>query len=233
MRILGGLVLAAGLSAAAMAQHDDPNYRTPQIFTVEQGEMQAHFIIGDMAWGDVTATLAALRENGPENDAAIIQQLWDARDQNAPVFLFEVSRRAAQSDPQLAIEAYFLGRSRSIYDAARCIDSTAFGVVDLATQYAGEDVVALMQERLGDLPVIVDRIVEEGSAFNGQASPWWACSFGESAYIAAINDAPMTGPEWLKVEANWPGIRLDVENNLRSNAARLRQVLAALDAETE
>ena len=67
------------------------------------------------------------------------------------------------------------------------------------------------------------------NSFSSNASPWWACSFGDSAYYAATNSAPMTGPEWLKLETNWPSIETDVSASLSEDAARLRASLAEQD----
>ena len=221
----------AGSAAASDPSSVDPNYRTPAIFVVEQEGAEAHFVIGEGAWGDVIATLGVLRESPRENDAAIIQQLWGARDENPPVFLFEVARRAVESQPELALEAYLLGRIRAIYDAQRCVDSSALGVVNASTQYAGEDVLDLMAERLASVPGLLESFIATDSAFTGQASPWWACSFSDSVYFAAVNEAPLTGPEWLKVEANWPSIRADVAENVQANATLVRAAVENAAAE--
>ena len=62
-----GLTLGLGLGvvapASAQGNAADPNYRTPGIYIVEQDDVEAHFVVGDGAWGDVIATLAALRES--------------------------------------------------------------------------------------------------------------------------------------------------------------------------
>lgn len=199
-----------------------PNYRIPSLYRVDEDGVEAFLIVGQGAWGDTIATLAALREIGPERDAAIIEQLWRERDTNPPLFLFEVARRAVATQPDLALEAYMLGRVRTIYDASRCLDSTAIDVVDVATQYAGEAVIDVMAERLSTVPAMLEGFLSNGDAFASQASPWWACSFSDSVYLAAVNGAPMTGPEWLKVEAVWPSIQADVSENVQANATLVR-----------
>jgi len=236
MRIQGKRKLLAGLAvglvstisvAATAAAQDDPNLRTPGIYVVEQEGVEVHFVVGDAAWGDVVATLGALREGEAEYNDAIAEELWAGRNDNPPIFLFEVARRSVDSNPERALEAYFLGRVRSIYDASRCLDSTAAGVVNVATEYAGPEVVQLMSERMAEVPALLEQIAMSGEAFTGQASPWWACSFGNSAYYAALNGDPISGPEWLKLETNWPAIRDSVTTNIQANADIVRQALAA------
>lgn len=210
----GFMALACGGLAAAQ---DDPNARTPSLYVIEQDSVRAEFVVGDAAWGDVLATVSAVRGGDDANNQDIIDQLWERRDENPPVFLFEVARRVVATDPERAVEAYFLARARSVYDASRCVDSTATDVVEMASQFAGPEVTDVLTNRLDLVENVLRRMLDNGEVFSSTASPWWACSFGQSAYYAAVNGATMSGDEWLKVETVWPSIQDTVRNNLRGN----------------
>jgi hypothetical protein len=230
MRLFASLI-AAGLlmSSPALAQ-DDPNLRTPQLYEVVDGETRQQFVVGDGAWGDVLATIAAVRVSDEADSDAIVEQLWARRDLNPPIFLFEVARRLAVTDPERALEAYFLGRTRTIYDAQRCLDSTALTVIDAATNFGGEEITNVMAVDGERLERVIRRVQESGAAFGGLHSPWWACSYGEAAYFAAVNNAPLTGAEWLKTELVWEGIRDGMNNNM---LGYLELIRAGIEAQAE
>lgn len=214
-------ILTATLSALCLAgpaiSQEDPNLRTPSIYVIEEEGVRAEFVVGNAAWGDVLGTLTQVRSADESQNAVIAEQLWERRDLNPPVFLFEVARRTAATDPERALEAYFFARARSVYDATRCVDSTAVGVVEMASQFAGEGIVTLLSERLDLAEAILQRMMTSPEVFASQASPWWACSFGQSAYYAAVNGSPMPGNEWLKVESTWPSLRQEVLRNIEGN----------------
>jgi hypothetical protein len=233
MRVFA-LLLAAGLLAAgpASAQDtstpvEDPNLRRPQLFEIAQGEVTEHFVVGDGAWGDVLATIAAVRSAEDVSDQTVIDQLWARRDLNPPIFLFEVARRAAASDPERAIEAWLLGRTRTLYDAARCVDSSSLQVLEAATNFSGDEIVGLMDEDGERLERVIRRVHESGATFGGLNSPWWACSFGDAAYLAALNDASMPGAEWLKREILWEPIRNQLNDDLQAYLILVRAGIAA------
>jgi len=223
------VMLMSVLGASAFAQ-DDPNLRNPTIYVVEQEDAIAHYVVGDEAWGNVMVTLGLLRDQGPEQDQAIADQLWQRRDINPPIFLYEVTRRVADTDPVRALEAYFLARGRILYDASRCLDSTALSVVDAAAVFAGDDLVDLMQSDPDRLEASLANVYNGGELFTGQASPWWACSFGDAAYIAATNEAAMPGNQWLKTEMRWQESRDLVSNNTQY---MLELIRAGIEAQNE
>jgi len=193
---------ATAFAQAALAQ-DDPNLRNPTIYVVEQEDAISHYVVGDEAWGNVVVTLGMLRNQGPEQDQAIADQLWERRDTNPPIFLYEITRRVSDTDPVRALEAYFLARGRILYDVTRCLDTSALSVVDAAAVFAGDDLVELMQSDPARLEASLANVYNGGQLYTSQASPWWACSYGDSAYIAATNEAPMPGNQWLKTEIRW------------------------------
>ena len=213
--LMAGLMMISG-SGLATAQ-DDPNVRTPSLYVVEQENVRAEFVVGDAAWGDILATISAVRSGEETSNQQIADQLWERRDENPPVFLFEVARRLIATNPERAVEAYFLGRARSVYDASRCVDSSALEVVEMASQFAGPEVGEVLSSRLDLVERVLQRLLDSGEIFTSTASPWWACSFSESAYYAALNGATMQGDEWLKVEAVWPSVQESVRANLRGN----------------
>jgi hypothetical protein len=225
MRITTLFVSSLLIAAPAVAQ-DDPHAHSPGLYSVEQGEATAQFVVGDGAWGDIIATIGAVRAADETQNQAIIDQLWERRDINPPIFLFEVARRTAVSNPHRSLEAYFLGRARVLYDAARCVDSTAMGIVDAATNFAGEDIIALMNEDGARLESALSGVYESGAMFTSQVSPWWACSYSDSAYFAAANNATISGAEWLKTEVHWPGIRQSISDNMLGNLELVQAGLA-------
>jgi len=222
------LVLACMmLGAPAWAQEADPNLRHPSIRSIPGEGPETGLIFGDTAWGDVLVSLAALRQLDPAQSAALAERLWARRDIDPPIFLFEVARLTAETDPEWSLEAYFLGRSRTIYDASRCIDPSARLVVDVASAQAGQAVHDLLATDLVRLEAALSSVIESGATYTSQASPWWACSFGDAAYAAADNDADMPGAEWLKVETVWPMIQGAITSSMIVNLGIVRQRLAA------
>jgi hypothetical protein len=220
------LFVSSLLIATPAAAQDDPHAHSPGLYSVEQGEATAQFVVGDGAWGDIIATLGAIRGAEAEQNQAIIDQLWARRDINPPIFLFEVARRTVTSNPERSLEAYFLGRARVMYDAARCVDSSAMGIVDASTNFAGEDVVALMGDDGARLESVFSQVYESGALFTSQVSPWWACSYGDSAYFAAANNATISGAEWLKTEVQWAEIRQRISDNMLGNLELMQAGLA-------
>lgn len=220
MMILLGCLL---MTAPALAQDSDPDTHHPAIMMVpnEDGS-ESQFVVGDMAWGDVLATMVRLRAIDPAQSAAIVDDLWARRDVNAPIFLFEVARLTAASDPDRSLQAYFLARSRSIYDASRCIDPTAIGAVAMASDQAGDAVNELLASDPDRLASALEHVIASGEVFTSQASPWWACSSGSAAYYAAVNQATMPRDEWLKVESTWQPLRNAITNNLNANLTMIR-----------
>jgi hypothetical protein len=227
MRILT-MILTMPLAVLVLAspghgQDEDRNMRHPAIMSVEGEGAESQFVVGDAAWGDVLVTLATLRGAEPERASTIADQLWQRRDTNPPIFLFEVARLTIETNPDRALQAYFLGRARSIYDASRCVDPSALAVVTASSQQAGPAVTELMNSDTARLAAALSAVIESGEVFTSQASPWWACSYGNAAYYAAINSAAMPGAEWLKVENVWPALRTAITSNMNDNLARVRE----------
>ncbi|MFT6461545.1 MAG: hypothetical protein ACJA0Y_001041 [Maricaulis maris] len=230
-----GLLTASLAVGGASAQDDvtgDPNARSPQIVIVPLGdeEGEAHFVVGEMAWGDVLGLLNQLQSETGDSVIEVAQTLWSSRDLNPPFFLFELARLTAESDPEFAVQAYFLGRSRTMYDAARCLDSTALDVINEASAYAGETVVQVIASRPELTIAAIEQVIETDGAFAGQASPWWACSFGTNAYFAAVNEQTLSGDEWLMVESRWPSVRARISSNLQGNLTMMQDAVAAATA---
>jgi len=235
-RLIGAGILAAACAAGAgLAQEvgDDVNARSPDLVIVPLGgdAGEAHFVVGQLAWGDALGLLNQIQSQTEITSADMVQRLWSARDETPPLFLFELARQTAQSDPEFAIEAYFLARSRTMYDASRCLDSSALDVINEASAYAGEAVVELIATYPEFTVGAIEAIIETGAAFAGTASPWWACSFGANAYFAAVNEQTLSGDEWLMVEGRWPSIREQISVNLQANLNVMRAAEAVAELE--
>jgi len=217
---------ATAFAQAALAQ-DDPNLRQPRIYVVETDEGVEHYVVGGAAWGDVVATLTLMRGEGADQDQMIAAELWQRRDINPPIFLYEITRRISDTDPDRALEAYFLARARILYDATRCLDTSALAVVDAASLFAGDGLVELMQNNPDLLEASLANLYSGGQLFTSQASPWWACSYGDTAYIAATNNADMPGNQWLKTEMRWQESQEHVNENIVIMLELIRAGIAA------
>ncbi|WP_291842889.1 hypothetical protein [Maricaulis sp.] len=229
--LIGAGLLAASAAGAVLAQDatGDANARSPGIVVIPIEGGEAHFVVGDMAWGDALGTLSQLQTQTEIPPDELAQRLWLARHDSPPLFMFELARMTVDSDPAFAIQAYFLGRVRTMYDAARCLDSSAIEIINEASAYAGEAIISVMAERPELTVAAIETILESGSAFSGGNSPWWACSFGSNAYFAAVNEQTLSGDEWLMVENRWPAIEARITANIQSNLEMMRATIVATD----
>lgn len=222
--LVGALAGVVGLSS--VSAQEDPNARTPQFAQIGENSL---VIVGDDAWGNMLATVDLYQRASVEQNQVVIDQIWERRDEVPPVLLFEVTRRSVVSNPDLALEAYLLGRARVIYDARRCLDSSAINAVPIATSFAGEHVPALIEAHPESFERILRRIHDNREAFNGQNSPWWICSFGDTAVSAAQNGATLSGPEWLKSELVWPRVQEEINANMLGFLEIVRAGIASQD----
>jgi len=229
-RLIGAGLLTASMAVGVASAQDaagDANARTPEIIVVPVEGGEAHFVVGQMAWGDTLGLLNQIHSQTDVPSDEMVQRLWIARDETPPFFLFELARLTADSDPAFAVQAYFIGRARTMYDAARCLDSTALDVINEASSYAGDTVIEVMAERPELTVTAIESLIASGGAFTGTASPWWACSFGTNAYYAAVNGDTLSGNEWLMIESRWPSVRERISANLQNNLEMLRTNMAA------
>lgn len=224
-RIALASLAAATMAGGAIAQTDDGS-RTPQLLQseVEEGVISV-FVVGQGAFGDVFIEATMMNGLPRERDAEIASRVWQERDTVAPVFLMEAARRYASYAPEQALYAYFLARMRIIYDARRCVDSTALQTVDLVDQLAQADIAPLMTDA-EMVHAQLSAVYSSGEAFTGSASPWWICSSGDSAFYAAQNGATLTRDEWLKLESQWPAIRDSMNENMLANIQAFATALA-------
>lgn len=216
---------SAGLAGQAAAQTDDGT-RTPELMHSQIGDNAVNIlVVGQDAFGDIFMEVALLHDLPRERDAEVAARIWEERDNTAPVFLMEAARRYASFAPEQALYAYFLARSRIIYDGQRCVDSTALEAVALVDQFAQEAIAPLM----ADAEMVraqLSEVYSSGEAFTHTTSPWWICSSGDSAFYAAQNNATMTRNEWLKLESQWPPIRDTINRNMLANINALATAIA-------
>jgi hypothetical protein len=219
MRIKALLTSLLLMSAPAMAQ-EDPNLRHPEVYSPSEG---SYYVVGQNAFGNALSEVVSMRGMPDDQNQELITTIVAGRNVSPPIFLFEAARRAAPTNPDMALEIFFLARARTTYDALRCVDSSALGVVEAASSLAGEEIITLMTEDINRMLEALERVYDSGAIFAGTTSPWWACSFGNSAFYAAANNAPMTGDEWLKFETRWPEAQESILLNLRSTIDTLRE----------
>lgn len=241
-KFMGGLMAAASLAGLAFAQMEDGGTRNPVLteVTLADGNTTS-FVVGDGAWGEVLAEMGVMRGEDSIRDREIAEQLYNARNEIPAAYLFEAARRYASFDPDQAVYVFFLARGRALYDALRCLDSTATNGVPIVTDMAGGEVAAFMNisddgqafANVTRMQAALDRLQENGEIFTGGFTPWWICSASDSVYIAATNSAPMPENEWLKPREIWPSSRRLVEDNMERNRALLAVALGARDLETE
>ncbi|HAQ35844.1 MAG: hypothetical protein CMF74_07770 [Maricaulis sp.] len=222
--ILAGLA-AATVSAGALAQSDDGT-RTPQLIHAPLPDGGVNiFVVGQDAFGDMFQEVSLLHGLERERDAEVAARIWEERDNTPPLFLLEAARRYATIAPEQALYTYFLARMRIIYDARRCVDSSALQTVELVDQLAQADIAPLM----ADAEMVhaqLSAVYSSGDAFTSTTSPWWICSSGDSAFYAAQNDASLTRNEWLKLESQWPAIRDAMNQNMLANIQAFATAIA-------
>ena len=216
---------AATLAAGAFAQSDDGT-RTPALIHAPLPDGGVNiFVVGQDAFGDVFQEVALLHELPRERDGEIAARIWEERNTQSPIFLMEAARRYASFAPEQALYAYFLARTRIIYDGRRCLDSSALQAVELVDQFAQADIAPLMTDA-EMVHAQLSEVYSSGEAFNSPVSPWWICSSGDSAFYAAQNDATLSRDEWLKLESQWPAIRDAMNQNMLANIQAFATALA-------
>lgn len=104
---------------------------------------------------------------------------WTRRyaDQLSPGFLFDLSRRVLQDDPDEALEWYSLAMMRGLYDSGRCLDATAQRAVrGLARQAA---VVARYgQNHPEEFAAAGKRALARPDLFEHEVPADWVCAQG-------------------------------------------------------
>lgn len=221
-------IAAAFTAQPALAQTNAGGSRTPTLIEVPLGEDAINvFVMGDRAFGDVFQEIAALRALPADRNEEIANSIWERRSEAEPIFLMEAARRYATFNEERALYAYFLGRSRVIYDARRCADSTALESVEVVDQFAQSEIAPLMAD-VGRVHDQLSAVYSSGETFTSTTSPWWICSSSNSAFFAAQNGATLTEAEWLRVPSLWPGIQDSMNNNMLAN---IRVFAAAAEEE--
>jgi hypothetical protein len=230
------LVAGLGFSASAQEAPADPNARTPVIVQVgvagdDGQQVNAQYVGGDGGWANVLNVLGQMRSGENDADPALTARLWEQRNAAPPIFLFEYARRTVATDPDTAIYAFLLGRTRTGYDVRRCLDSSAEQYYPIAAALAGQEVTAAIQSDIPRLVTQMQRVLAAQDIFDHTASPWWICSSSDSAYIAATNSATLSGAEWLKVESRWAPLREEQRERMEIELQVLQDALAQAAAE--
>lgn len=237
VRLACGFLAALSLAATASAQ-EFGGTRNPELMEITLSDgSRTHFVVGQYAWGELLAEMGTLRGEAASRDREIAEQLYAARNTIPPGMLFESARRYAAFDPEQAVYVFLLARARTLYDALRCVDSTATEGIPVITDMAGNEVAALMNineegggaARTERMQRALQRLLDSGEIFTGTFSPWWICSASDSAFFAAVNEAAMPQDEWLKQQAVWPTVQEQVRRNIRENQALLAITMGTRD----
>lgn len=239
-RFVGGLLAALLLAGAATAQ-EYGGTRNPELMEITLSDgSRTHFVIGQYAWGELLAEMGTLRGEAEIRDREIAEQLFSARNSIPPGMLFELARRYASFDAEQAVYVFLLARARTLYDALRCVNSTATEGIPVITDMAGREVAELMNineegggaARTERMQRALQRLMDSNEIFASSFSPWWICSASDSAFFAAVNGASMPQDEWLKREAVWPNVQEQVRRNIRENQALLAITMGTRDLAT-
>ncbi|TNE60477.1 MAG: hypothetical protein EP335_19050 [Alphaproteobacteria bacterium] len=123
----------------------------------------------------------------PAGDEALRAELEARRNELPPIFLYYLAEHTFASDPQAALEWYWLGHMRARMDAILCADTTAAqGVRYLPA--AAKSVVAYTRTHPKESGEAGKRVLARDDLRDGEASPWWICVHGMRAMNSALQN---------------------------------------------
>ncbi len=146
-------------------------------------------------------------------NATLIPQLKAAANVLPPQFLYELSRRLWDTDKQAAMEWSAVGKARALYDAQRCVDTTARQGI-LVLPMIAPDVMAGIEADRKSYGEAGLRALARPDVFLDMESPAWICIHGMGAVSAAIQNKPITEHDWLRPPAEWEGIKDELRKEL-------------------
>lgn len=206
MKTLTMALLVCGLCVASAGFAQTPDAKQPGMAVQQQGAI-TNYLVVDPDLTRQTQVLTALRQAPASQDDMIIPWITNNARNLPPAFLYELSRRLwNRQRSQEAFEWYALGGLRARYDAARCIDKTApQGIAYLPA--LASDVSTGIQQQRAEYGRAGLRALERTDLLSSTVSPWWICSHGIDAAIAASEKRQMDKARWLKPESEWDALR--------------------------
>jgi hypothetical protein len=201
------LVLVSSVDRAAAQEAP----RTPQLQIESHGAITNITIAGD-SWSGVIKKVQALRQVPRDQDASVVATLTKDLDSLPPPYIYELVRRTCHASPEKAAYLFALAGSRMRYDALRCVDQSAKPGVQ-ATLYSLQmpeckEMLSNMELNLSSLRQVRDA----KELFSSKVSPWWICSHGMRAIMAAADKKALAPSDWLKSESEWSAMQKEVRD---------------------
>lgn len=165
-----------------------------------------------------------------DDDAAIawIAGQADAGRLIAP-FLIERSKRAFHHDPKEGLKWFYAGLLWGSYDGRRCRDKTAAQAI-LVFQTLVPDVVARQKDYPWEASAAAVDAMSWEESHPALALPWWICAHGIQSALGVDKANPAT---WLKPEQEWPALRIEARQWLRTVIAALDKLARQLEHRKE
>src|SRR5215831_18989718 len=156
---------------------------------------------------------AAIHDKPSSENPTLIPQLMAAANRLPPQYLYELSRRLWETDKHAAMEWFVVGKARALYDAQRCVDTTARQGIQILPMIAPDVMKGIEADRkaYGDAGL---RALARPDIFLDTESPVWICSHGMGAVMSGIQNKPMKESDWLRPPAEWEGIKNELRKEL-------------------
>jgi hypothetical protein len=209
MRVHRSVIVAAAIVVLQMIPgraEDAP--KQPELVVEQQGRV-TNIRVGGASWSGIIKEVEALRALPADKDGEVIDKLQKELDTNPPAYIYELTRRVCRTDPQRAVDLFALAWHRIRYDAVRCVDKSArAGVYATFLSLPLQECRALDDNRF--VRPALEKVLNSSDLFASKASPWWICSHGMQAIMAAMEKKTLQTSDWLKPESEWPAIRQEI-----------------------
>jgi hypothetical protein len=193
--------------ALASARAED---QTPKIEQSTRGNFTNITVTGNGTFDDVMRSVKLLTLVPASQDAAVIEELTRKKNTNPPPYLIELARRLLSTDKAEASYYVHLADTRTRYDAFRCKDKSAtagYGMMLQQLRPQLEPWLKYANETPNASPGAYKTLHARDEVLASEASPWWICSHGMQAVMAAMSNRTLKSEDWLKPESEWPSIQ--------------------------
>lgn len=218
------LILAILLGLGGGSANADEYTRKPQLKSITQGNITNTFVVGAGSWAEMVASVQQLRNIPRDKDTEVLLSLTLKEKELPPIYLLEVARRTCEANPQQAINTFVLATTRMRFDALRCRDKSARGGVTMTLRSLQMPICANLWTTEHML-VAYENIRERRDLFDYSSSPWWMCSHGMSAVMAATNNKTLERDDWLIPEIEVQAAERTIRGMLMRNIKGLSEKL--------